>query len=82
MLSEFYLQRSHAPERRPDMIAPPRALPDYDTIDRHIADALGLLRIARAVSARSRNSESIRDEEVAESRLNGLLERRHAARLR
>ena len=64
------------------MTAPPRALPDYVSLDRHIADALGLLRIARAASARSRNSESIRDEENAESHLNGLLECRHAAQLR
>jgi hypothetical protein len=55
-------------------------LPD-DTLDRYIADALGALRIARAASARSRNSESIRDEEAAESPLSGLLERGHAARL-
>jgi hypothetical protein len=64
------------------MTAPPRALPDYVTLDRHIADALGRLRLARAANARSRNSESIREEENAESRLNGLLECRHAAQTR
>jgi hypothetical protein len=64
------------------MTAPPRALPDSVTLDRHITDALDLLRTARAATARSRNSESVRDEADAESRLNGLLECRHAAQLR
>jgi hypothetical protein len=64
------------------MTAPLRALPDYVTLDRLIADALSGLRNARAASARSKNSESIRDEEDAESRLNGLLECRLAAQLR
>ncbi len=60
------------------MTAPPRTLPDFSTLDRHIADALVVLRFARAASTRSRNSETIRAEEDAESRLNGLLECRHA----
>jgi hypothetical protein len=61
------------------MTAPPRTLPDYSTLDRHIADALVVLRLARAASTRSRNAASIRAEEEAESELNGLLESRQAA---
>ena len=71
-----------APERRPDMTAPPRTLPDFGTLDRYIADALVVLRLARAASTRSRNSETIRAEEDAESRLNGLLECRFATQRR
>lgn len=64
------------------MTAPPRTLPDYATLDRSIAHALSVLRSARAASTRSRNAESMRAEQDAESRLNGLLECRHAARRR
>jgi hypothetical protein len=64
------------------MTAPTRALADFATLDRHIADALVSLRLARAASSRSRNSESIRAEEDAEARLNGLLECRNAAKRR
>ena len=64
------------------MTAPPRTLPDFSTLDRHIADALVVLRLARAASTRSRNFETIRAEEDAESRLNGLLECRHATQCR
>jgi hypothetical protein len=64
------------------MTAPPRTLPDFSTLDRHIADALVVLRLARAASTRSRNFETIRAEEDAESRLNGLLECRHATQRR
>jgi hypothetical protein len=64
------------------MTAPSRTLPDYATLDRHIAEALRVLRLARAASTRSRNGESLRAEEHAESHLNGLLEYRHAAQHR
>jgi hypothetical protein len=64
------------------MTAPPRTLPDFPTLDRSIADALVVLRLARASITRSRNSETIRAEADAESRLNGLLECRHAAQCR
>jgi hypothetical protein len=64
------------------MTAPTRHLPDFATLDRHIADALAGLRLARAASSRSRNSESIRAEDDAESRLNGLLECRQRAQRR
>ena len=74
--------RSHARERRLDMTAPTRVPPDFATLDRHITDALAVLRLARAVSTRSRNPESIRAEEHAESQLNGLLDCRHAAQRR
>ena len=64
------------------MTAPARTLPDYATIDRHIAAALTVLRHARAVSSRLPNTEALRAEHDAESRLNGLLECREAARRR
>jgi hypothetical protein len=64
------------------MTAPARTLPDFATLDRHIADALAVLRRARAESRRSRNSDSVRAEDDAEARLNGLLECRQAARRR
>ena len=64
------------------MTTPIRTLPDFATLDRRIADALGALRLARVASARYRNSDSVRAEQDAESRLNGLLECRHVARLR
>jgi hypothetical protein len=61
------------------MTAPTRPLPDAATLDRHIVDALAALRLARAVSTRSPNARSLRAENDAESRLNGLLECRQAA---
>lgn len=64
------------------MTAPARTLPDYATLDQRITDALGRLRSARAASTRSRDSESMRAERDAESRLNGLLECRLAAQRR
>jgi hypothetical protein len=64
------------------MTAPTRPLPDFATLDRHITHALAFLRLARAASCRSRNSESIRAEDDAEARLNGLLECRQAAQRR
>jgi hypothetical protein len=64
------------------MTAPTRTLPDFATLDQHIADALLDLRIARAASGRSRNSDSVRAEDDAEARLNGLLECRQAAQRR
>lgn len=64
------------------MTAPARILPDFAALDRHIADALAELRLACAAITRSRNPESIRAEEHAESQLNGLLECRHAAQRR
>jgi hypothetical protein len=63
------------------MTAPPRSLTDLVTLDEHITDALVDLRLARRARTRSTNSESIRAEDDAESRLNGLLERRHLAQL-
>jgi hypothetical protein len=56
------------------MTAPPRSLSDFATLDQGITDALFLLRRARAARTRSRNSESIRAENDAESHLNALLE--------
>jgi hypothetical protein len=64
------------------MTAPTRPLKDFATLDRHIADALALLRLARVACCRSRSSESIRAEDDAEARLNGLLECRQAAQRR
>jgi hypothetical protein len=64
------------------MTAPTRIPPDFATLDRHITDALAALRLARAASCRSRNSDSVRAEDDAEARLNGLLECRQAARRR
>ena len=64
------------------MTATARPLTDFATIDQHIAAALTVLRHARTVSSRSPNSESLRAEHDAESRLNGLLECRTAARRR
>jgi|tagenome__1003787_1003787.scaffolds.fasta_scaffold17501022_1 hypothetical protein len=64
------------------MTAPVRTLPDPATLDRHITDALAVLRLARAASTRSRNAATIRAEEEAESELNGLLECRQVARRR
>jgi hypothetical protein len=64
------------------MTAPVRPRPDFAALDRHIADALGVLRLARAASTRGGNSDTIRAEEDAESRLNGLLECRHVAQRR
>jgi len=64
------------------MTAPPRTLPDFSTLDRHIADALVVLLLARATSTRSRNSGTIRAEVDAESRLNGLLDCRYATQRR
>jgi hypothetical protein len=61
------------------MTAPTRPLPDRATLDRHIVDALAVLRLARAASRRSRNAASILAEDDAESRLNGLLELRQAS---
>jgi hypothetical protein len=61
------------------MTAPTRSLPDLDTLDGHIADALDALRRARAATCRSRNAATILAEDDAESRLNGLLEFRQAA---
>jgi hypothetical protein len=61
------------------MTAPTRPLPDLATLDRHITDALAVLRVARAASRRSPNAVSILAEDDAESRLNGLLEFRQAA---
>jgi hypothetical protein len=63
------------------MTAPPRSLTDFATLDQHITDALVALRLARAARTRSRNADSVRAENDAESRLNGLLERRHLAHL-
>ena len=64
------------------MTAPTRTIPDFATLDRRISEALGTLRLARAASARGRNSDSLRAEADAESRLNGLLECRHVAQRR
>jgi hypothetical protein len=64
------------------MTAPPRALPDFPTLDRSIAAALVALRLARASSARSASADAVRAEEDAESRLNGLLDCRLAAQRR
>ena len=64
------------------MSAPTRPLPDFATLDRHIAAALAVLHLARAASSLSHDSESLRSEDDAESRLNGLLECREAARRR
>ena len=61
------------------MTAPAQTLRDFATLDRHIAEALAALRLARAASIRSRNADSTRAEDNAELRLNGLLERRLAA---
>jgi hypothetical protein len=62
------------------MTAPVRTAPDLAALDRHIAEALAGLRVARAATTRSRNTETIRVEEDAESLLNGLLEFRYANR--
>ncbi|SMO77523.1 hypothetical protein SAMN06273567_10481 [Geodermatophilus aquaeductus] len=64
------------------MTAPSRTLPDFPTLDRSISAALAALRLARAVSTRSRDDDSARAAEDAESRLNGLLECRLAAQRR
>jgi hypothetical protein len=64
------------------MTAPAGTVPDLAALDRHIGEALAVLRRARAATSRSRNLDTIRIEEDAESRLNGLLERRQAAHLR
>jgi hypothetical protein len=64
------------------MTAPAGIVPDLAALDRHIAEALAVLRLARAATRRSRNLDTIRIEENAESRLNGLLERRQAAHRR
>jgi hypothetical protein len=45
-------------------------------LDRRITDALSALRCARAIVARSANSTTRWHEDMAERRLNGLLERR------
>jgi hypothetical protein len=63
------------------MTAPSRSLTDLATLDEHITDALGRLRLARKARTRSTNSRCIRAEDDAESRLNSRLERRHLAQL-
>jgi hypothetical protein len=49
---------------------------DLGDLDRRITDALSALRCARAIVARSANSTTLWHEDMAERRLNGLLERR------
>jgi hypothetical protein len=49
---------------------------DLGDLDRRITDALSALRCARAIVARSGNSTTLWHEDMAERRLNGLLERR------
>jgi len=63
------------------MTAPSRSLTGFATLDQQITDALGVLRVARAARARSKNPDSIRAEDDAESRLNELLERRRLGQL-
>ena len=72
--------RTDMPWRRPDMTAPAGTVPDLTALDRHIAEALADLRLARGATTRSRNTDTLRVEEIAESQLNGLLECRHAHR--
>ena len=62
------------------MTAPAPHLPDLAVLDRRLTEALATLRRARIATKRSRNAVSIRAEEEAESRLNGLLEQRQATR--
>jgi hypothetical protein len=62
------------------MTAPARTVPDLAAVDRHIAEALAGLRLARAATTRSRNTDTTRVEENTESHLNGLLEWRYAHR--
>ena len=48
---------------------------DLGDLDRRITDALSALRCARAIVARSANTTTRWHEDMAERRLNGLLER-------
>lgn len=61
------------------MTAPAPARPDLSALDREITYALGVLRSARARSARSPNARTVQSEATAEWRLNGFLERRFLA---
>lgn len=61
------------------MTAPAPTRRDLAVLDRDITEAFAELRAARAQSARSANARSVRREQAAEWRLNGLLERRYLA---
>jgi hypothetical protein len=50
---------------------------DLADLDRRITDAMTALRRARAVAQHSANSEALWHEEMAERRLNGLLDQRY-----
>ena len=52
---------------------------ELDCLDRDITRALAELRVARRASGRSPTPDTARAEELAEWRLNRLLERRHGA---
>ena len=50
---------------------------DLEDLDRRIARALAVLRLARVASARRSNPKNLDSEALAESQLNSLLEYRH-----
>jgi hypothetical protein len=52
---------------------------ELDCLDRDTTRALAELRLARRVSGRTPTHDTARAEELAEWRLNRLLERRHGA---
>ena len=52
---------------------------ELDCLDRDTTRALAELRVARRASGRSPTPDTARAEELAEWRLNRLLERRHGA---
>jgi hypothetical protein len=50
---------------------------DLEDLDRRIARALAVLRLARVASARRSNPKNLDSEALAESQLNALLEFRY-----
>jgi hypothetical protein len=54
---------------------------ELTSLDRSITDALNALRCARAVAEHSANSTTRWHEDMAERRLNGLLDQRLRARI-
>jgi len=62
------------------MTSAPPALPDALDAGRPITRALAAVRLVRLASARCPTEESVRAVELAEWRMNRLLDRRFAAR--